>query len=298
MKKENLIVKWLDLSLNAEELEAFKKLDAAGSFLKISDTAKQFKAPNFDSESSYKNLLEKLIEVKKTTRPWKNYVASIAAIFVITIGLYFAFFNVNQITYTAANAEHIVLSLPDLSKVELNSGSELVFDERHWNDYRNLSLKGEAYFKVEKGSSFTVETAHGLVSVLGTEFNVKARNSYFEVSCYEGKVQVDFNNKIYLLNPGNSFRVINNEIKENKTTDSLPMWTKRKSVFKSVPIGDVIEELERQYNVQISAESINKSIIFTGSFTHDNLETAIKAITIPLDITYEIQKDFVTFKTD
>ena len=74
------------------------------------------------------------------------------------------------------------------------------------------------------------------------------------------------------------------------------MWTQSKSVFTSVPIGKVIEELERQYNIEISAESINKSIIFTGSFTHGNLETAIKAIAIPLDITYEIQKDFVTFK--
>ncbi len=56
MKKEELVKKWLNFELNQEELEAFKKLDAYSSFMKLSENAKHFKAPNFDSEATYEDI--------------------------------------------------------------------------------------------------------------------------------------------------------------------------------------------------------------------------------------------------
>jgi len=48
MKEDYLIEKWLRDELTLEELEAFKKLDAYSSYVKISKTAEHFKAPEFD----------------------------------------------------------------------------------------------------------------------------------------------------------------------------------------------------------------------------------------------------------
>ena len=298
MKKENLIRKWLDLNLNADEQSAFEKLDADGSYRKISETAKRFKAPDFDEVASYKNLSEKITSYRRKRAAWKRNIGAIAAIFIVGFGLYFAFFNTNKIEHIANKSEQLDINLPDASSVMLNAESQLSYDQKSWEHSRDLHLEGEAYFKVAKGSTFTVNTSFGSVSVLGTQFNVKSRENYFEVSCFEGLVQVSYADETIQLPEGNSFRVIGNEKLTEKRALENPTWVYKKSSFKSVPLKLVLKELERQYNIRITTDNIDKSIIFTGSFTHDNLETALKAITIPFGITYEIHDDFVTLKKD
>ncbi len=50
MEREFLIKKWLDKGLNANELEAFKKLEDYEALVKLSDSVKHFKAEDFDSK--------------------------------------------------------------------------------------------------------------------------------------------------------------------------------------------------------------------------------------------------------
>ena len=80
--------------------------------------------------------------------------------------------------------------MPDGSSVNLNAGSELEYTSFNWKKNRVLSLGGEAFFKVKKGKTFTVITKEGNVKVLGTQFKVKSREKLYEVTCFEGKVQV------------------------------------------------------------------------------------------------------------
>jgi len=56
MKKEALIKKWLDNELTDKELEAFKQLEAYDSFIKLSDKAKLFKGPDYNSAAAYEDL--------------------------------------------------------------------------------------------------------------------------------------------------------------------------------------------------------------------------------------------------
>jgi Fe2+-dicitrate sensor, membrane component len=65
--------------------------------------------------------------------------------------------------------------------VNLNSSSQLSYSKNKWDSKREVTLNGEAFFKVSKGSTFDVITLNGKVSVLGTQFNVKQRENYFEV---------------------------------------------------------------------------------------------------------------------
>ena len=76
-----------------------------------------------------------------------------------------------------------------------SAGSELNYNASKWGEKRELELKGEAFFDVEKGKRFDVNTELGKISVLGTEFNVLSRDSIFKVSCYEGLVQVTYGNE-------------------------------------------------------------------------------------------------------
>ena len=56
-----------------------------------------------------------------------------------------------------------------------------------------------------------------------------------------------------------------------------------------MPFEYVIREFERQYNVSINPQNIDVKQLFTGSFSHNNLEVALKEITLPLDVTYNFK---------
>ena len=116
-------------------------------------------------------------------------------------GLFFLM-STNEISHTTAFGEQKIIELPDGSLVTMNSKSTIEFNPDSWESNRILNLSGEAYFKVKKGSQFTVNTTNGNVVVLGTEFNVNSSHNFFEVICYEGKVKVEKNHKDYILTPG------------------------------------------------------------------------------------------------
>jgi hypothetical protein len=49
----------------------------------------------------------------------------------------------------------------------------------------------------------------------------------------------------------------------------------------------VFGELERQYKIQITTEKINLSRLFSGAFTHNNIENALISITKPMNLSYK-----------
>ena len=175
----------------------------------------------------------------------------------------------------------------------------LSYNKNKWKKVRNVNLDGEAFFKVEKGSTFNVITKSGLVTVYGTEFNVKQRDHFFEVICFEGSVGVTYNNKTTTLKPGEEFLVLNNNItSKDKTIRKSPSWVNNISQFKSLPFKQVLLEFERQYDVTIDYKNINTNRLFTGSFTHNNINVALKSITLPMGLTYNKLDKTITLKSD
>lgn len=296
MKKEDLIIKWLDNSLSERELKAFEQLDASSAFKKIDQGLQSFKAPEFDKSSVLAKIQENKTE-KVEKYPWKTMVASIAAILVVCLGVYFSYFQTDSTTFFAQNQDHPNLVLPDQSIVRLNSGSEISYNEEKWNSDRSLFLKGEAFFDVEKGSSFTVSTNLGTVRVLGTEFNVISRSNYFEVVCFEGLVAVEFQNQKFELPAGKSFRFLENHTDSPVVISDKPTWLRGESSFQSVPFKFVVNELERQYNVEVSYDKSMSETVLTTNFTHKNLDAALQAITIPLKLSYDLKGSKVLLKS-
>lgn len=301
MEKEYLIKKWLDNDLSPEEKEAFRALNDYDSLIKISNYSKFFEAKHY----SYKEAMSEFeTRIKGKSKPtfkrWYNPLLKIAAIFIVTLGIYF--FQKNTNTNISANvAEMIVVKLPDSSMVNLNALSKITYNPKTWQHNREVTLKGEAFFKVAKGRTFDVLTNAGKITVLGTQFNVKQRNNYFEVTCYEGLVRVNHKTLNTKLTPGQSFIVINNahKITYNKEKiENKPDWLSGISTFKSMPLKNVLSEFERQYKTKIIYSGINDKQLFTGKFTHDNLDLAIKSILLPLNITYEINNSTIILKNE
>ncbi|MFK2819600.1 FecR family protein [Flavobacteriaceae sp. LMIT009] len=301
MKHEDLIRKWLDDELNPEELKAFQELEDFEELTTLSNSLMRFKAPQYKTSDELSNVLSKIKSSNsKQTTLWLRPVLRIAAVIAIMFSVYYFTTTLDTNIETLA-AQKTLIELPDNSAVSLNASSSLTYNKNSWNKERDVNLEGEAFFKVAKGSTFNVNTTDGVVTVLGTEFNVKQRDNYFEVVCYEGSVQVTQNNSdIVILKPGDSFLKINGKlIAREKETLLQPSWMNNESSFKSMPFSYVIREFERQYNVTINPQSIDLEQLFTGSFSHENIEMALKSITLPLNVKYNFKnKATIEFTRD
>ena len=298
MKRETLISKWLDNNLNDQELEAFKNLEDYDDLVKLNNNVRAFKADNYDTTKELENVLSKIKSKKAQSSHWIKPFMRVAAILALCFSLYY-YTTTLDTTIKTEYAQKTTVELPDESTVSLNAKSLLVFNKKDWKKERSVELKGEAFFKVAKGSSFNVITKLGTVTVYGTQFNVKHWHNYFEVICYEGLVGVTHNSHETKLKPGDSFLIIDGKIiakeKENRST---PSWLNNESTFKSLPYKMVIAEFERQYNVNITLINIDSTQLFTGSFAHNNLDVALKSITLPLHVTYSKTNNTITLKRE
>ncbi|MFT5847944.1 MAG: ferric-dicitrate binding protein FerR (iron transport regulator) [Psychroserpens sp.] len=298
MNREELIEKWLDHNLNPAELEAFKQLEDYPSLIKLDQGLSGFKADIINEDEAFEHVLKSIDSIKKNPKKLYTTLSKIAAILIVAFGIYFYTSTLDNSASTIASQQKSIV-LPDDSQVELNAMSTITFNESNWDNNRALDLKGEAFFKVAKGKKFDVNTDAGTVSVLGTQFNVKQRDQYFEVTCFEGKVAVTSTIKQITLLPGDTFLIIDGKyITTEKENLLRPSWLTKKSTFRSIPYREVIKEFERQYNVSIEFETINDSQNFTGSFTHNDIEIALKSITLPLQLKYSKTDNIIRLKRE
>ena len=288
MNRENLIKKWLSDELNATENVAFKQLDDYQSHIDIIENAQHFRASKISEIDDFNVFKTRYSEQKPPIRKLYWTHIRIASVLVIALGIYFTFFYNNFTEIQTLANQKTTIELPDNSSVRLNALSRLKYSKRKWDTNRAVNLEGEAYFIVAEGKQFDVLTSVGVVTVVGTEFNVKQRQNYFEVKCYEGIVKVSSDNIIRQLKAGDVYTVSNGKFSEGKTTYNEPQWTNAISSFESISLDQVLSELERQYNIKIILKNVNTDRLFSGGFTHKDLDNALISITQPMNLTYEI----------
>ena len=295
--EETFLAEWLEGKLSDTELKNRISEADYSAYLKLRKGLEISDQLNASTEDSFNKIQEKI--ANKKTRVRNLYPVSLSIGVAASIILLFGLFSIlgnNVITHETNFGETKTISLLDGSEVILNSKSTISFNESDWEENRQLTLDGEAYFKVKKGNTFTVSTKNGSVIVLGTQFNVNSTNDFFDVVCYEGKVRVKTNSSAHILLPKQSVRKINGDSSDPSTTQLLqPTWIDGESTFKSVPIKYVITALEDQYNIKIDSELIDDSTIFSGSFPHKNLNIALITVFDALHMKYN-EKEKRTIK--
>ncbi|MDO6853487.1 FecR family protein [Cellulophaga lytica] len=297
--QENYLAKWLNNELTEEEIIQFKKTEEYASYQKIITASSKLKAPEFDQEKALQAINKKRNTNKQTKviklNPFKKYI-SIAASVILLFGLGYFYTTTLEQTVSTDYAQNNELILPDNSEVILNAESKIAYNKNKWDQKRDVSLEGEAFFKVAKGEKFTVTTNQGVISVLGTQFNVETRANFFEVTCYEGLVNVNYNGKDYKVPGGTSFMVINGNVAPLSHVKTLvPSWTLNESTFKSIPLEFVFNELQRQFNLTVTTKNVNTKQLYTGSFNNKDLDLALKSISIPSKISYTLEENKVLF---
>mgnify|MGYP002527073669 FL=1 len=148
------------------------------------------------------------------------------------------------------------LTLPDGTKVQLNSKSTLLYPHEFTGDSRSVFLLGEANFKVkpDKKRPFIVKSNDLQITALGTEFNVSAYPESQEIATtlISGSIRVDYNNLTtsVILHPNEQFAYNRNNKKydlSNPDMDDVTAWQRGELVLQKMTLTDIINVLERKY---------------------------------------------------
>ncbi|GHE48645.1 FecR family protein [Sphingobacterium griseoflavum] len=166
--------------------------------------------------------------------------------------------DADQINMLATDkGQTYVLILPDKTKVRLNAASSLTYSASlNKGMQRKVSLRGEAYFEVEKDAKrpFVVQTGKQTVHVLGTHFNI---NGYEEedaiaTTLVEGSVKVLSDGSSAILHPGEqALNSADGLIIKQVDLEAVVDWTQGDFYFNHVDFKTAMNKIARWYDVDI-----------------------------------------------
>jgi len=150
------------------------------------ETATQWQRLERTLESARENRLD--VPLRPRTVPAISFGLAVVCIIAIAVYLYP---RVSTVSYETARGQQTHVVLADSTEIILNHSTSLTVTHKLFDDTRYVELSGEAYFNVRKnGSPFIVQTSAATITVLGTAFNVRIRESMLEVGVNRGRVNV------------------------------------------------------------------------------------------------------------
>ncbi len=277
MEEKYPLAQWLNEDLNEKEKAELLADPDFATYEKIRKYSSELSTSDFDEYKMLSNILaSKKKQETKIIPLFRNWIYKVAAILVLGIGFAFLYQNTNQEKQIATIGNKITFGLPDASQVVLNSASEIEYKKSNWN--RKVKLDGEAYFKVAKGKRFEVYTNLGKIAVLGTEFDVKARKNRLDVTCFEGRVQVNYKDFQIILSQGQSTTFENGKQTNSFVSNSKPEWIDNKIAFVKQNLNQIIDELEQNYDIKIKSNLFQNRELFTGKIPTNDLDVALDII--------------------
>jgi len=295
-KEKNVFDKWYKKEENKSILRDAEKIH------KGLNEVKAFRCMN--KSSSWLRIKRSIRE--SVFRTISISVLKYAAIIAITILVGKFISRNNDIQYAkieVLDGQMGHLFLFDGTEVWLNSGSKFEYPNRFNNQERNVSLDGEAYFKVtsNKKLPFIVHTNKMQVEVLGTSFNVSAYKNecHPSVVLEEGKVQINQVNgeKILNLSPGQrAVKITGNPTKfkvDKVKTAPYTTWKDGIVVFDAESIEEIAKKLERWYNVKICIdnEELKKYTISGTILRNKPIDQVMQAIGLLAPVKYKHQNN-------
>ncbi len=225
--------------------------------------------------------------IQRATRPaptylrlvtWPRAVALAACIaLLLAVGI---ILTQQPTSVFAPHGEQLTHQLPDGSSLILNSGTRVEYRKNFGESSRELTLKeGEIFLNVEHSSTpFIVETFDAQTTVLGTSFNVRSWpneiDAATDVAVESGQVQVSPHGDTDLavvLNAGQSAKIQPDGQRpvvtlQTETVVDDYAWLGGGFKFSEEPLGKVIQEIERRYDVEISLDSSDLESVSIGIF--------------------------------
>lgn len=187
------------------------------------------------------------------------------------------------------------LILNDGTKVWLNSGTTVTFPVHFSQRTREITLNGEAYFKVAKDEKapFIVHTEKHTLQVLGTEFNVIAYDAkdMMEAALLEGSLKIQSKNHYYTYILSKNEKLSYNQgiyTKDRIQDYNYFKWREGLICFEKENLGSLFAKLELYYDIRIINK--NKSLTegaYTGKFRiRDGVEHVLRVLQLKHQFKY------------
>lgn len=235
---------------------------------------------------------------RTNTWAWATAATVLIASF---IGIFW-FTNLNNPVLVAQSGDTIeTVTLADGSHIALRPNSSL-YQIEFSDTERSYELQGEAFFVVAKdaGRPFSVASDNGVITVLGTQFNVSTWGDETNIFLEEGSVRIDdFSQNSLILKPGEHATISGNILGNPSEADieEFKDWLNNEIILKSTPVSKVISELEHHFKVTIDISGMqNTSEPISGTITLDDLTTTLRDLGIILSGTFrEVNSNSFTF---
>ncbi|MFD2966371.1 FecR domain-containing protein [Sphingobacterium bambusae] len=281
MKEENRLAKFLDGSLSDAEKNNWEQDPDKELYEQIKRYSADLSVP---SNTADEHLLEAIMNSKAKTvkkmSPFRSsrWLAVAAVLLCVFLGGWLMWSS--EAVFQAPAHAALQVELPDGSEVLLDKGSKASYKRFTWLLQRDVKLEGDAYFAVERGQTFTVETTMGTVRVLGTRFDVLTKDGNLSVHCYHGKVEVQQAQEKMLLTAGQSLRLDDGTWERDSLFLQEPAWKADQLLFQSASLDQVVREMERSFAVTFksSTQQVAGAQQFTGKLPTSDLEAAIHII--------------------
>ncbi len=178
-------------------------------------------------------------------------------------------------TITVPYGKRFNLKLSDGTDVYLNSGTLMKYPVSFLPDQtRSVYIEGEAFFNVEKATNsiFEVRSNQIIASVYGTKFNFKNFSEDFssDIVLVEGSLGIsnENSNDINMLSPGYKASIdkeIFNISKSKVNTKIYTSWVDGDVIFRNETFDQIIQKLQRLYNITIINNSKISNQLFNAS---------------------------------
>ena len=303
---------------NRQLMEWFRQCASKEEFFMLFETAwkeSPDEMPRDVQERMYRRLSREMDEKKTKTIlllsrfSWKVWPQIAVACIIIVLGLVNYRMNDKQkqlstqnFTVLAEKGQRAFITLPDSTKVWLNSDTKISYPADYGLKERNVTLVGEAYFEVAKNPDkrFIVEAKGMQVEALGTSFNVNAYQNDNKIiaSLFSGSVRVSYDRHVAILKPHESVKVdlLNRSFSRYKdeSMQNIALWRKNEITFDGESLEEITHIMSRLYNTTICIEDESlKKVCYIGTIRNNNLENFIDIINLTTPVVYENKGDTV-----
>lgn len=262
--------------------------------------------------TSVKARIRQSLFTKMPRVKWRRVIASASAVFAAAVILFMCMLwsrpseNADPEIFeiVAERGQKSSVTLPDGSRVMINSASTISYTSDYNVKERNVFLSGEAYFDVASNADipFVVHADKVSVTALGTEFNVKAyaEDPYIVTTLVEGSVRTEAGTQYELLTRAQ-------EASYNKEADVLLAydvkdisravpWIRNELLFENESLADIAVTLERMYNVTIVfEEEAAKGYSYTGLIRNNSLQNVLELISSTSPVGYKMNSGIIRF---
>ena len=236
---------WIQTS-EANRLEGEKIMEALLAARKPADHIP------IDLNAEYSAVKSKMGKSRRIAPFWRVAAGVLFALGMVWLVRDFATHKSSIETYTGPQG---AIRLEDGSTIWLQDGStfKIAFTE----SLRKATLEGQGYFEVtpDTTKSFEIETTLGIITVVGTSFEVLASQDSLRVIVSEGQVRLSAEEASVLLTAGEVGVVLSGAIQKKRTNRPAGAWRIAPIPFDQASLGEVLTAIENHYVIDFTTNN-------------------------------------------